>query len=135
MKFNFKGEQQSTKPFIDLLQGRKDEIILRKEDQLHYICDAADISLLYPDADFDKLHQLKQILLKKIGYGGTKAQIKPTWGPDGKCEKINIVVKWGGEFTHAARYQSRDLGENTRKDLSIMNRSILDSVKIYSSSE
>jgi hypothetical protein len=65
---------------------------------------------------------LKKILDKKIGVAGTKAQLKPTFGPDNKCEKLNIIVKWGGEFTHAGRYQSRDLGENMRKDYNILNK-------------
>jgi inositol hexakisphosphate/diphosphoinositol-pentakisphosphate kinase len=178
LKFNFKGTQPWVKPFIDLLQGRTDEIILRKEDQLQYISNAADAALKCPDADTEKLEQLKLILSKKLGFAGTKAQIKPSFNEQGECEKLGIVVKWGGEvrvkswgrnslplaeflfvcqFTHAGRYQSRDLGENMRKDLSIMNksvarflcapvttpsanvfrasRSILDATKIYTSSE
>jgi hypothetical protein len=147
LKFNFKGTLPWVRPFVDLLQGRRDEIILRKEDQLHYISNAADAALKHEGADVEKLEQLKLILSKKIGFAGTKAQIKPSFDEQGECEKLGIVVKWGGEvsgqkgevfffffrnlcshplfqFTHAGRYQSRDLGENMRKDLTIMSKCV-----------
>ena len=122
LKFNFKGGEPGCQPFIDLLQGRKDEIILRQTDQLEYISDAADAALQMPGSDHEKLESLKKILSKKVVFTGTKAQIKPSFSAEGECEKIHIVVKWGGEYTHAARYQSRDIGENMRKDLTIMNQ-------------
>jgi inositol-hexakisphosphate/diphosphoinositol-pentakisphosphate 1-kinase len=97
LKFNFKGNLPWVKPFIDLLQGRTEEIILRKDDQLQYISNAADVALKHPDADTEKLQQLKLILAKKLAFAGTKAQIKPSFNEQGKCEKLGIVVKWGGE--------------------------------------
>lgn len=124
LKFNFKLGEPGFQPFIDLLQGRKDEIILRQTDQLQYISDAADAALQLPGSDHEKLESLKKILSKKVVFTGTKAQIKPSFTAAGECEKIHIVVKWGGEYTHAARYQSRDIGENMRKDLTIMNQSV-----------
>lgn len=39
------------------------------------------------------------------------------------------------QFTHAGRHQSRDLANNLRKDMNILNRQVLEDVKIYSSSE
>jgi len=135
LKFNFKAGDPGFEPFVGLLQGRTDEIILRQTDQLQYISDAADAALQSPGCDAEKLESLKKILSKKVVFTGTKAQIKPSFSAGGECEKIHIVVKWGGEYTHAARYQSRDIGENMRKDLNIMNQSILSNVRLYSSSE
>lgn len=126
LKFNIKGSWTWSKPFIDLLQGRQDEIILRADEQLQYIADAADTALCMEGCDEDMLRSLKKILEKKIGIAGTKAQLKPSFSTDAEgnsfCEKLNIIVKWGGEFTHAGRYQSRDLGENMRKDYAILNK-------------
>lgn len=135
LKFNIKGAWPWSKPFISLLQGRQDEIILREDEQLRYIEAAADEAMAIEGADTDMLNSLKKILNKKIGVSGTKAQLKPSFGEDGHCEKLNIIVKWGGEFTHAGRYQSRDLGENFRKDYAILNKSLLKNATICSSSE
>jgi hypothetical protein len=58
-----------------------------------------------------------------MGKQGLKAQLKPSFKTeDGSLEKITIVIKWGGEFTHAARYQSRDIAENFAKDLRVMSK-------------
>ena len=123
MKFNFKGGEPWVGPFVDLLQGRQDEIILRQVEQLQYVSNAADAALAIHDCDKDKLQSMKKILGQKMDVLGTKVQIKPTFDAERKtCEKINIIVKWGGEFTHSGRYQSRDIAENMRNDMLIVNK-------------
>ena len=103
LKFNFKGEDSWTQPFITLLQGRTDEIILRDREQLQYIANAANESLRMEGADVQRLEQLKKIIEEKSSSvanpNGTKAQLKPTFDAEGKCAKIVIVVKWGGEVS------------------------------------
>ncbi|KAG0339568.1 hypothetical protein BG004_006764 [Podila humilis] len=135
MKFSF-----SSAPFRELLNGGGEEVIIRQARDLKLVSAAAEQAMKQGLEDTNKLMLLKNILDKKSNLPGTKVQVKPsvTKSEDGKAQKVKlkIIVKWGGEqFTHAAKYQSRDLGDNLRKDLMIMNKNVLDDVKIYTSSE
>ena len=79
------------------------------------------------------LQQILKVLDKKLKVPGTKVQMRQ---PDLMSpSNLQIILKWGGEFTHAGRHQSKDSGENLRKDLTILNKRILDDVRVYSSAE
>ncbi|KAF9424618.1 hypothetical protein BGZ94_008025 [Podila epigama] len=133
MKFTF-----SSAPFRELLNGGGEEVIIRQARDLKLVSAAAVQAMEEGLEDSSKLMLLKNILDKKSNLPGTKVQVKPTIAKDEdgtQTVKLQIIVKWGGEFTHAAKYQSRDLGDNLRKDLLIMNKNVFDDVKIFTSSE
>ncbi|KAL7789046.1 histidine phosphatase superfamily domain-containing protein [Trichoderma ceciliae] len=181
-----------TEPFINLLKGHQEEVLLIGEPALASVIQAVNVAYLQGVEDREKLRSLRNVLVKKGSWAGTKVQIKPMFRkrkkelvpeaeeapepdhsrestplapggdadrPDGRLskrhdsvsevtmskftaaeeslvlDKLQLIVKWGGEPTHSARYQSQELGENMRNDLMLLNRDILDEVHVYSSSE
>ncbi|KAK4214406.1 inositol hexakisphosphate and diphosphoinositol-pentakisphosphate kinase [Rhypophila decipiens] len=181
-----------TEPFIELLKGHQEEVLLIGEAALASVLEAVDVAMKAGIEDRGKLKALRNVLVKKGGWAGTKVQIKPMFRkkspelktveeelpkeevPDkdpkedknaadgGKrrnvprrhdslsgvtmskftaaeeslvLDKLQLIVKWGGEPTHSARYQAQELGESMRSDLGLMNREVLEEVHVYSSSE
>lgn len=192
-----------TQPFVDLLKGHQEEVLLKGEAALGSVLNAVNVALVQGIEDREKLKLLKTSLARKGAWTGTKVQIKPmfrkrkpeemlettsTANPvvkadsrpsdsllrhgqtgegttinDGQeitrsqsrsdslseitlsrfsavendliLDKLQLIIKWGGEPTHAARYQSQDLGENMRNDLLLMNKEALEDVRVFTSSE
>ncbi|WYZ45189.1 hypothetical protein EsH8_VIII_000505 [Colletotrichum jinshuiense] len=191
-----------TEPFIELLKGHQEEVLLIGEAALASVLQAVDVALRAGVEDRAKLKSLRNVLVKKGGWAGTKVQIKPMFrkkkteevavssgdelsqvlkegvetdfkekpeeGTTAKTEnpspsrmppkrndslsgvtmsritaaeeslvldKLQLIVKWGGEPTHSARYQAQELGENMRNDFNLLNRDVLDEVHVFSSSE
>ena len=196
-KFKFTFHSQ---PFVNLLKGHQEEIVIKGEAALGSVSDAVKLAMEKGLEDMEKLKLLRTSLEKKGGWPGTKVQIKPMFRkrkpeemkeqdssvnstplPDNKpgeeplspvagetvqdnedlhrpqtrsdsisgatfsrfsaaendliLDKLQLVIKWGGEPTHAARYQSQDLGLNMRDDLKLMNKEALNNVRLFTSSE
>ena len=187
-----------TDPFIELLRGHEEEVLLTGGPALDSVMAATDQALQEGIEDIEKLRLLRNVLAKKGGWAGTKVQIKPmftkkktpkaipelvnvegppapevtgTESPESKSgintgattprrlptrndsisdttlsritaaenslvlDKLQLIVKWGGEPTHSARYQAQELGETMRNDLLLMNKEVLREVHVFSSSE
>lgn len=186
-----------TQPFVDLLRGHQEEVLLKGEAALNSVLAAVKVALKQGIEDPEKLQLLRTSLARKGAWTGTKVQIKPMFrkrkggetknglliGTDGntstspistakpaispeqgpsdsidhQCrsdssagvtlsrfsavendlviDKLQLIIKWGGEPTHSARYQSHDHGENMRNDLLLMNKEVLDDVSVFTSSE
>ncbi|KAI3646823.1 hypothetical protein MP228_009751 [Amoeboaphelidium protococcarum] len=126
----------ASQPFANLLGTSTVEILLKKPEELQTVIDAAIQARDENLENREKMDQLVAVLENKMLLAGTKVQIKPFFSKeDGLLEKLQIIVKWGGEFTHAGAHHSKDLGENLRKDLMLVNKDLLSDVQVYASSE
>lgn len=186
-----------TQPFINLLRGHQEEVLLKGEAALNSVLSAVKVAMEQGVEDPEKLHVLRNALARKGAWTGTKVQIKPMFRKrkqeelrklsntqdlspsnvnlpiaaqelvaepeesdnaprthvrhdslndvtlsrfsaaenDLILDKLQLIIKWGGEPTHSAQYQSQDLGENMRSDLLLMNKEVLDNVRVFTSSE
>jgi hypothetical protein len=106
LKFNFPIGEAWTQPFVTLLNGEKEEIILREKEQLKWIASAIEEArqLGADGEELNKLTLLSNALTSKIDLPGTKAQLKPSYsrrqaGQVRKLTKLTLVFKWGGEVS------------------------------------
>ncbi|GMM57095.1 inositol polyphosphate kinase [Maudiozyma humilis] len=121
--------------FISLLKGHKEEVVIRNVSDLKIVLQALKIAQEQKAGDPAKLNVLANALEKKMELPGTKIQLKPVLNDENEVEKVQFILKWGGEPTHSAKYQATELGEQVRQDFDLLNKSILDDIKIFSSSE
>lgn len=121
--------------FISLLKGHKEEVVIRKVNDLKIVLQALRIALEEKAGNPTKIKLLANTLEKKLELPGTKIQLKPVLTQNNEVEKVQFILKWGGEPTHSARYQATELGEQMRQDFDLLNKNILQDIKIFSSSE
>jgi inositol-hexakisphosphate/diphosphoinositol-pentakisphosphate 1-kinase len=114
LKYNFPITEPWVQPFVRLLNGEKEEVILREKDQLQTIASAIEEarSLGAIGEDLGKLSALNNALFRKIDFPGTKAQLKPGYKKDRgagtkKLDKLVLVLKWGGEVSTLRLYPSQ----------------------------
>ena len=193
-KFKFTFHSQ---PFVKLLKGHQEEVLLKGEAALNSVLDAVKVAMAEGIEDPEKLQILRTSLARKGAWTGTKVQIKPMFrkrkaeeieklrasmGDDtpvpsspiaakeivsesGEApdlakshsrhdsladvtlsrfsaaendlilDKLQLIIKWGGEPTHSARFQAQDLGDNMLSDLSLMNKEVVENVRVFTSSE
>lgn len=96
LKRSFKANDDWAQPVLALLQGHREEIILR--EQLELVSEAIEQAMKLPGADAEDLEFVNEIIERKKGLPGTKIQMKPQFDKStGALEKMQLVVKWGGE--------------------------------------
>ena len=132
-KIKFHINSMSLLPFMK----DRDEIVVKNPLTLQLILDQLREelkgSLEFGAVYYEKLDNLCSLLAEKITHRDTKLQLKIQIKDSKK--RILIIVKWGGEFTHAGRHHSKGLGENMRKELLLLNKEITNDIKIFTSSE
>lgn len=134
LKRSFKRDEPWSAPLFALLHGHTDEIILRQN--LELVTAALDEAMMLPGANTADLGIVREVIERKKDLPGTKIQMKPAVSKDtGELDKMQLVVKWGGEFSHAALHQAKDYGANMRRDMLLMNKEALNNCTVYTSSE
>ncbi|KAG7195972.1 uncharacterized protein KQ657_002359 [Scheffersomyces spartinae] len=123
--------------FISLLKGHKEEVIIRAVPDLQVVLETVKIAEEKGLEDLTKLKQLRGALEKKLKFPGTKIQLKPSLNKENPevVDKVQFILKWGGEPTHSAQFQASDFGEQVRQNILLLNPQALDNVKVYTSSE
>ncbi|KAJ2704197.1 inositol hexakisphosphate and diphosphoinositol-pentakisphosphate kinase, partial [Coemansia spiralis] len=122
-------------PIVALLATSGGEAVLRTAAGMDRVLDALDCAARnpHPDDSAATLAHLHDVLQRKRAQPGTKVQVKPVGAAAGAAALL--VLKWGGECTHAGLVQAEDLGRRMRTDLLLINHSLLNDVRFLSSAE
>ena len=90
-----------TKPFVDLLKGHREEVLLTGEGAMRSVEAAVHQALTEGEEDRAKLKQLQNVLAKKGSWPGTKVQIKPMFKKP-KEKKGDVEDLKSSGVTHSA---------------------------------
>ena len=128
-----RSDHQSLSPYS---KGHREEVIIRAVPDLQVVLETVKIAEAKGLEDLNKLKQLR-IALEENGLpryqNPAQTNIKRR-NPE-VVDKVQLILKWGGEPTHSAKHQATDVGEQMRQNLQLLNREALDDVKVYTSSE
>ncbi|KAI8895233.1 histidine phosphatase superfamily-domain-containing protein [Globomyces pollinis-pini] len=131
VKYTFASE-----PFMKLVRTSEEEIVYKKAEQFEIVINTIKEAIKNQTENLQQLDQIYNILEAKGKLEGTKVQLRPLFSKNPKTlDKMQLIIKWGGVFTHAGTHHSEDLGANLRTDLNIINKELIQDVQIWSSSE
>jgi hypothetical protein len=121
---------------IALVNGSTDELVFKSYEKFEFIVHAIEKAMQNNEEDISAMQHVLNVIEAKGHLSGTKVQLRPIVSKSTRqITKVQFILKWGGLFTHGGFSQSKDLGENLRTDLNIINRELTQNIKVFSSSE
>jgi hypothetical protein len=122
--------------FLNLVREERNEVVYKKWEQFEHVAVAVRKACEVGIGNVDNLNQILHILEVKGNLPGTKVQLRPIFQKKtSKLIKMQIIIKWGGLFTHGGLHHSIDLAANLRTDLNIIDKDLLQDIHVLSSSE
>ncbi|KAJ3335018.1 hypothetical protein HDU91_002399, partial [Kappamyces sp. JEL0680] len=106
VKFNF-----DIGLFSPLISDVEEEVVFKQESQFQLVMQCIHTALDEGLEDPAALGQIINILQAKGKLTGTKVQLRPLLDKrDSTYKRVQLIIKWGGLFTHGGLIQSRELG-------------------------
>ena len=119
--------------FLGLVNDNEEEIVYKQAAQFALVMVSIRQAIVEGLEDKASLEQILNILEAKGKLPGTKVQLRPLNDKNGK--RVQLIIKWGGLFTHGGMHHSRELGERLRTDLNIINKELIQDMQVWCSSE